>query len=162
MLGTTLIQKWRAMESTSYSSRASFEAIARGLPFCFRFNEITIMRRYYGSENETMDSFGGYPGHPSRTVITRSDNNILVQFLDLDILRDNGYIDGDKLLTGILHYSKDGRFENLALNPSVKAGNVSLFSLTKNEEGTVSGSIIFNPDGLDGNYYYALIFTSPE
>ena len=162
MLGTTLIQRWRVRESTSYSSRASFEALAQGLPFCFRFNEITIMRRYYGSENETMDSFGGFPGHPSRTVITRSEDNILVQFLDLELLRNNGYIDGDKLLTGRLEYNKEGRFEGLTLHPSVKTGNVSVFSLTKNEEGEVSASIIFNPDGMDGDYYYVLVFTSPE
>lgn len=162
MLGTTLIQRWRVRESASYSSMASFEALAQGLPFCFRFNKITILRRYYGSERETMDSFGGYPGHPARTVITRSEDNILVQFFDLELLRNNGYIDGDKLLTGRLEYINEGRGEVLTLRPSVKTGSVSVFSLTKNEDGEVSASIIFNPDGMDGDYYYVLVFTSPE
>lgn len=162
MLGTTLIQKWRVRESTSYSSKANFFAIGNGEPFCFRFNEVLVMRRFYGSENENMDSFGGYPGHPARTVITRSGDNILVQFLDSDMLRNNGYIDDDKLLTGHLSYSREGRFEVLTLKPSIKSGNVSLFSLTKDQEGAVSASIIFNPDGMDGDYYYVLIFKSPE
>lgn len=161
MLGTTLIRKWRVRESTSRSSEANLKAIADGADFCFCFRGLTILRRYYGHENETLATYGEFPDHPANTVITRNGDNVLVHFNMLGHLRSCGYIDTDKMISGQFKYRTDTGSEILELQPSLKTGNVSSFSVTK-KDGDIIACMIFNPDGLDGDYYNVFVFTSPE
>ena len=161
MLGTTLIKMWRVRESTSRSSVANLKAIADGADFCFCFRGLTVMRRYYGHENETLATYGDFPDHSADTVITRNGDNVLVHFNMLGHLRSCGYIDSDKMISGKFKYKTDSGAEILELHPSLKTGDVSFFSITKTG-GDIIASMIFNPDGLDGDYYNVFVFSSPE
>lgn len=161
MLGTTLMKQWRVRESTSRSSDANLKALADGADFCFRFRRLSVLRRYYGAQNETLATYGDYPDKPFLTVITRNEKNLSIKFTMLDHLRSCGYIDSDKMISGVFKYSRDGDFENLELTPSIKAGNVSFFSLSKRKE-MITASMIFCPDGIDGDYYFCFLFESPE
>ena len=161
MLGTTLIKMWRVRESTSRSSVANLKAIADGADFCFCFRGLTVLRRYYGRENETLATYGDFPDHSADTVITRNGDNILVHFNMLGHLRSCGYIDSDKMISGKFKYKTDSGAEILELHPSLKTGNVSTFSITKTG-GEIIACMIFNPDGLDGDYYNVFVFSSPE
>lgn len=161
MLGTTLMKQWRVRESTSRSSDANLKAIADGADFCFRFRRLTILRRYYGAQNETLATFGDFPDKPCSTVITRNEKNLSVKFAMLDYLRSCGYIDSDKIISGVFKYSTGSGFENLELTPSVKRGNVSFFSLSKRRD-EITASMIFCPEGMDGDYYFCFLFESPE
>lgn len=161
MLGTTLIKNWRVRESTSRSSDANLKAIADGADFCFRFRGMTVLRRYFGHENEKLATYGEFPDHSADTVITRNGDNILVHFNMLRHLRSCGYIDTDKMISGQFEYRTDGGAEVLELHPSLKTGNVSSFFITKTN-GEIIASMIFAPDGLEGDYYYLFVFTSPE
>jgi hypothetical protein len=161
MLGTTLIKMWRVRESTSRSSVANLKAIADGADFCFCFRGLTVLRRYYGHENETLATYGDFPDHSADTVITRNGDNVLVHFNMLGHLRSCGYIDSDKMISGKFKYKTDSGAEILELHPSLKTGDVSFFSITKTG-GDIIASMIFNPDGLDGDYYNVFVFSSPE
>lgn len=160
MLGTTLIKMWRVRESTSRSSEANLKAIADGADFCFCFRGLTVLRRYYGHENETLATYGDFPDHSADTVITRNGDNVLVHFNMLGHLRSCGYIDSDKMISGKFKYKTDSGAEILELHPSLKTGDVSFFSITKTG-GEFIASMIFNPDGLDGDYYNVFLFNSP-
>lgn len=160
MLGTTLIKMWRVRESTSRSSEANLKAIADGADFCFCFRGLTVLRRYYDHENETLATYGEFPDHSADTVITKNGDNVLVHFNMLGHLRSCGYIDSDKMISGKFKYKTDSGAEILELRPSLKTGNVSFFSITKTG-GEIIASMIFNPDGRDGDYYNVFLFNSP-
>lgn len=161
MLGTTLIKQWRVRESTSRSSYANLKAIADGADFCFRFRRLTVLRRYYGAQNETLAQYGDFPDRPCLTEITRNEKHLSVKFGMLDHLRSCGFIDSDKIISGSFKYSSSGGFESLELTPTIKEGGVSYFTLSK-RKAVISASMIFCPEGMDGDYYFCFLFESPE
>ncbi len=162
MLGSEMIRRRNVRDTLSGSSIADLKAISQGAAFCFRFRKLTVYRRYYGSEQETLAVFGDFPDSAIRYVVTRSEEKISVRFGNLDQLRSRGYIDTDKTFNISLRYKTTEKFEILEHVSGVKEVNVSMFSVTKDKEGTIVASMIFNPLGMDGDYYYMFAFSQPE
>lgn len=160
MYGSVFKKRKLVSESDTRSSDLNLDAICRGADFSIRFRTIDVTRRYYGGETTAVGRYGEMPDHPGRVVISRNGENTTVTFLRFDDLKRSGFIDGDKTITGSYTYSLQDNYEAATLEPYPMIGNVSYFNIVRSK-GILKASMIFLPDGVDGDYYYTLLFTNP-
>lgn len=160
MFGSLFKKRNQVPESDTRSSDVNLKAAAQGADFSIRFRSVEVMKRIYGSENESVGKFGMMPDSPGRVVINRSNSNTTISFLRLDELKSMGFIDGDKTLRGAYQYASEPGYESATMELYPWIGKVSYFSITR-QQGKLIAFMMFNPDGPDGDYYYTLIFTNP-
>lgn len=160
MYGSVFKKRNLVSESDTRSSDLNLDAICRGADFSIRFRTINVTRRYYGGETTTVGRYGEMPDFPGRVVISRAGGKTTISFLRFDDLRQSGFIDEDKTVRGVYTYSLQDNYEAATVKPYPWNGNVSHFSISR-QNGKLVACMIFNPDGEDGDYYYTLIFTNP-
>lgn len=147
-------------DTSSYSDIADFDALKDGSDFCLRFRKMTVMRRHYGQEEEIMDRFGYYPDEDVAYTLTRRGNQLSVKFSNLIELCRKGYIDGDKVLPTYFYLRElEDNGEVLIMQLTPPKDNVAMFTIAK-AKGKLRASMLFCPEGYDGDYYYSFLWES--